>query len=243
MAGEKPKYLNEEVLRNLKHEIDEVMREVDNVEHDRASEPGGINMDKLWDDYLDMRDNSLTAHVPLDFKDGSTYKDKVIMRADDHQALLTRLQAVTLELSEVKAKIDERDNMIWDLRAKLDNERKSAKWTKNDKLNRVIERNELEDFFLECVDEVRKDIVKRKSTSAQLSVKKNMKKSASSKAIEADDDDAKLDHYTATDKKKVIELLMSNENVLLFLYEKLFPAVQNQQTQAVLKNGYSNYQS
>ena len=31
------------------------------------------------------------------------------------------------------------------------------------------------------------------------------------------------DTFSATDKKNVIEMLVSNEHVLLFLYEKLFP--------------------
>ena len=91
----------------------------------------------------------------------------------------------------------------------------------------MMQRNELEEFFLQCIEEVRKDIVKRKSLAA--AQKKNVLRSASRGSLakgSVDDDlpSAKLDQFTATDKRKVIELLMSNENVLLFLYEKLFPA-------------------
>jgi hypothetical protein len=101
----------------------------------------------------------------------------------------------------------------------------------------MVERNELEDFFLDCVEEVRKDIHRRRTTSATYSIKKNLKKSTSTKALDPDTQDnqqPKLEQYTTTDKKRVIELLMSNENVLLFLYEKLFPVVSNTQ---------QNYQS
>ena len=32
-----------------------------------------------------------------------------------------------------------------------------------------------------------------------------------------------IDKFTGTDKRNVIDMLLSNENVLLFIYEKLFP--------------------
>ena len=35
----------------------------------------------------------------------------------------------------------------------------------------------------------------------------------------------KLGNFLPSDKAKVIELLLKNDNVLIFLYEKLFPAV------------------
>jgi hypothetical protein len=78
----------------------------------------------------------------------------------------------------------------------------------------MSKRNEMEDLFLQCVDEVRRDIVKRRGVTlakngGKLDPDVNLK--------------IKTSHFTGTDKKNVIDLLLSNENVLLFIYDKLFP--------------------
>ena len=85
----------------------------------------------------------------------------------------------------------------------------------------------MEELFLECVEEVRKDIVRRKATTIGLHGDLNGTLKKHGKG-----------HFTATDKRKVLDLLLSNENVLLFLYEKLFPRnIANQSSQAELKTG------
>jgi hypothetical protein len=50
----------------------------------------------------------------------------------------------------------------------------------------MTQRNELEEFFLQCIEEVRKDIVKRKTISSSYSNKRggsSMKKSTSTASL------------------------------------------------------------
>ena len=82
---------------------------------------------------------------------------------------------------------------------------------------------------MSCVEETRKDIQRRRSVT--LAQNSNLKHRNSNKGKEDSLEDAvKNEHFTASDKRKVLELLLSNENVLLFLYEKLFPRAVSQGT-------------
>jgi hypothetical protein len=83
----------------------------------------------------------------------------------------------------------------------------------SEQANYYAKRNQLEELFIECVEEVRRDIHKRKGPSIGLH----------GDLTGILDDTAKKANFTATDKRKVLDLLLANENVLLFLYEKLFP--------------------
>ena len=82
-----------------------------------------------------------------------------------------------------------------------------------ERANYYSKRNQLEELFIECVEEVRRDIHKRKAGT--IGLHGDLTGSLT--------DGFKIQHFTATDKRKIIDLLLANENVLLFLYEKLFP--------------------
>lgn len=80
-------------------------------------------------------------------------------------------------------------------------------------------RNELESFFLECIEESKKDILKRRdhqSRSSKFSIK-------STKLSDPGPRSPSIAQFSSSDKQMVIERLMQNDNVLVFLYEKLFP--------------------
>ena len=78
---------------------------------------------------------------------------------------------------------------------------------------------------MNCVDETRKDIERRKGVTLarNTNFNANLHKAHAKKHDDSLESAIKNENFTATDKRKVLELLLSNENVLLFLYEKLFP--------------------
>ena len=115
------------------------------------------------------------------------------------------------------------------MKQQLATERKKCIELKTEKTNFYSQRSQLEELFLGCVEETRKDIERRKafnlarSNSTSNTLNKNAIKLGQDSLNQA----VKNENFTASDKRKVLELLLSNENVLLFLYERLFPRAQS----------------
>ncbi|CAD8090011.1 unnamed protein product [Paramecium primaurelia] len=73
-------------------------------------------------------------------------------------------------------------------------------------------RSDLESFFLDCVETVRRDILKKKRPFGN-----NQQLQTSIENI------ADFSQFHKEDKLKILELVVSNEKILVFLYQKLFP--------------------
>lgn len=131
------------------------------------------------------------------------------------------------------------------VKQQLANERKKGIELKTEKTNFYAQRSQLEELFLSCVEETRKSIERRRAQNLARSnsIANNFQKDAFKfNKLDNLEQAIKLEHFTASDKCKVLELLLSNENVLLFLYEKLFPRAQSNPI-STLSNGLLQYQS
>lgn len=82
------------------------------------------------------------------------------------------------------------------LKESLEKEQRNVRMLKAARANTYTKKSELEEFFLKCIDEARKDVMRKKHQTAPGQKSK---------------------------KEKVLDVLLSSEDVLVFLYEKLFP--------------------
>lgn len=84
------------------------------------------------------------------------------------------------------------------------------------------EPSELEAFFVDCVDRVKVDVEERRRQAAAVK-SQGKSKSRGPPAATLTLPPVNLDDLTVSDRRRVVELLLSSEEVLQFLYDKLFP--------------------
>ena len=123
---------------------------------------------------------------------------------------------------------------IKDLRILVDKERNRNKKASFEKVNEISQKNELECLFVECIEEIRKGIMKRRLKNEIMNKKKyqQIEKNTEEarefeqsllKLAELAKNRVKITDFTNKDKSNLLELFVNNEKTLLRIYEILFP--------------------
>ena len=137
-------------------------------------------------------------------------------------------------LSYVKALETNYTDHIQDLKVVLDKEKGKARKVQSDKVNITTEKNELESLFVDCIEEVRKDIMKRRLKNEIYNKKKFQQIEKNSEEAREFEESLlrlaqlaknriKMSDFTTKDKCNLLDLFVNNEKTLLKIYEALFP--------------------
>ena len=119
-----------------------------------------------------------------------------------------------------------KDDSIDDLKLKLEQERKLNHKLRTIHTDEFANKSELESFFYECIQEVRREISFRKTNYASNTSKSYVRSSFPRVSVGTSEQQSvktpRLSDFTRSDKKKVLHLLVSNDELLLSLYERIF---------------------
>lgn len=123
---------------------------------------------------------------------------------------------------------------IRELKMQTEREKNKVRKVQSEKVNQTTEKNELEGVFVDCIEEVRKDIMKRRLKNEIYNKKKFQQiEKNSEEAREFEESLLKLAQlaksrikvtdFTSRDKCNLLDLFVNNEKTLLKIYEALFP--------------------
>ena len=126
------------------------------------------------------------------------------------------------------------NNTISELKLRNERTKTQLRKEKSKHVNDVIEKGDLETLFVDCVEEVRRQVIKRRLKAEIIGRKKIGKfDHASDEAKEFEEsllklanlakDRVKFSEFTAQDRNNLLDLFVNNEKTLLRIYEVLFP--------------------
>lgn len=147
------------------------------------------------------------------------------MNKDDMKfEILNYTQALETNYTETIKNLQTRNERI----------RNQLRKEKSKNVNNVIERGDLENLFVDCVEDVRRNVIKRR-LKAEIIGKKKIGKfdENSEEAKEFEEsllklanlakDRVKFSEFTSQDRNNLLDLFVNNEKTLLRIYENLFP--------------------
>jgi len=119
------------------------------------------------------------------------------------------------------------------LRQQLETEQRLAAKLRAVQDRQFSEPSELESFFVDCVDSVKAEVTERRSKAALTQSQGKSRPRADSVPPPLPNvAPVTLDDFTVSDRRKVVERLLSSEQVLQFLYDKLFPGGSGSQSRS-----------
>lgn len=111
------------------------------------------------------------------------------------------------------------------LKQQLETEQRLAAKMRSVSDRQFGEPSELESFFLECIEKIKGEIAERRKGTLNMGNNPNASKKPLPASVQAKlKGHISTDDFTVVDRRRVVELLLSSEQVLQFLYDKLFPA-------------------
>lgn len=126
-------------------------------------------------------------------------------------------EAALTQIQSLKRLANDHSETIGQLRAQMLAEKEELRSLRTSHRSRVAEEDELKSFFVKCINEVKKDVQSRRVV--ELGASKN----GSFKAFK-NECLTGTDQFSAANRRRVIDQLVTNENALLFLYDRMFPA-------------------
>lgn len=151
----------------------------------------------------------------------------------------TGAEPLALTNSGLSRELEERYQMcVKRLKQQLETEQRLAAKMRSVSDRQFGEPNELESFFLQCIERVKQDIQVRKKNAVEYNRRLSQGSSGPPKKTAPPPPPPKggkygdpnapvtIDDFTVVDRRKIVELLLSSEQVLQFLYDKLFPPTQ-----------------
>ena len=116
----------------------------------------------------------------------------------------------------------------------IEREKTKSKRVMSQKINQYTEKNELESLLLNCIEEVRKDIMRRRLKNEIYNKKKFQQIEKNSeearefeesllKLAQLAKNRIKISDFTTRDRCNLLDLFVNNEKTLLKIYEALFP--------------------